>query len=77
MGLFRTRRPLRVDANQCTKPMTIHTDGGVRRVDRGDWIVRSEGGKCYVVDDAFFQRTFTPDRSTDVQLEPEGRHYGC
>jgi hypothetical protein len=58
-------------------PTTIQTDGGVRRVDRGDWIVRGEGGECYVVDDAFFQRTFTPDGGTDVQLETEGRHYGC
>ena len=77
MGLFRTHRPLRVDANQCTTNMTIQTDGGVRRVHRGDWIVRGEGGECYVVDDAFFQRTFTPDGSTNAHLESEGRHYGC
>jgi len=57
--------------------MTIQTDGGVRRVHRGDWIVRGEGGECYVVDDAFFQRTFTPDGSTNANLESEGRHYGC
>jgi hypothetical protein len=46
-------------------------------VRRGDWVVRGEGGECYVVDDAFFQRTFAPDSSSDAQLEPEGRHYGC
>lgn len=77
MGLFRTQRPLLVDANQCTMPMTIQTDRGLRHVRRGDWVVRGEGGECYVVDDAFFQRTFAPDSSSDAQLEPEGRHYGC
>ena len=77
MGLFRTHRPLLVDANQCTMPMTIQTDRGLRQVRRGDWVVRGEGGECYVVDDAFFQRTFTPDSSSDTHPEPEGRHYGC
>jgi hypothetical protein len=77
MGLFRTQRPLLVDANQCTMPMTIQTDRGLRYVRRGDWVVRGEGGECYVVDDAFFQRTFAPDGSSDAHLEAEGRHYGC
>jgi hypothetical protein len=57
--------------------MTIQTDRGLRQVRRGDWVVRGKGGKCYVVDDAFFQRTFTPDSSSDPHTEPEGRHYGC
>jgi hypothetical protein len=77
MGLFRTHRPLLVDANQCTMPMTIQTDRGLRQVQRGDWVVRGEGGECYVVDDAFFQRTFTRDDGIDLHMQPEGRHYGC
>ena len=59
-------------------PMTIQTDRGLRHVRRGDWVVRGEGGECYVVDDAFFQRTFTPDGTGEgTYLEAEGRHYGC
>jgi hypothetical protein len=59
-------------------PMTIQTDRGLRHVRRGDWVVRGEGGECYVVDDAFFQRTFTPDGSGEGAYgEGEGRHYGC
>ncbi len=77
MGLFRTHRPLLVDANQCTMPMTIQTDARPRQVRRGDWLVRGEGGECYVVDDGFFQRTFTPDASARNLIENEGRHYGC
>jgi len=58
-------------------PMTIQTDRGLRHVRRGDWVVRGEGGECYVVEDSFFQRTFTPDGSATAHLEEEGRHYGC
>jgi hypothetical protein len=76
MGLFRTHRPLLVDAEQCKMPKTIQTDEGPRHVHRGDWVVRGEGGELYVVDDAFFQRTFTPDERNRSPLE-EGRHYGC
>jgi hypothetical protein len=77
MSLFRTQRPLLVDANQCTTPMTIQTDQGLRQVRRGDWVVRGEGGECYVVDDGFFQRTFAPDSRHTGGLEEQGRHYGC
>lgn len=76
MGLFRTHRPLLVDAEQCKTTKTIETDEGQRQVHRGDWVVHGEGGECYVVDDAFFQRTFTPERSDQAPAE-EGRHYGC
>ena len=77
MSIFRTRRPLLVDANQCSTPTTVHSDDGLRHVKRGDWIIRGENGECYVVDDTFFQRTFAPE--TDPVWEPsaEGRHYGC
>jgi hypothetical protein len=74
MGLFRTLRPLLVDAEQCKSTATVETDEGPRPVHRGDWLVHGEGGECYVVDDEFFQRTFTPDSRGP---EDEGRHYGC
>jgi hypothetical protein len=48
-----------------------------RRVRRGDWVVHGEGGECYVVDDGFFQRTFSPDPGAEAHLAGEGRHYGC
>lgn len=74
MGLFRTLRPLLVDAEQCKNTATIETGEGPRQVHRGDWLVHGEGGECYVVDDEFFQRTFTPDQRGPAD---EGRHYGC
>ena len=60
MGLFRISRPLVVDARQCSEAGTIGTDLGFINVKRGDWIIRGEDGESYILDDAFFQRTFSP-----------------
>jgi hypothetical protein len=56
--VFRTRRPLLVDASQCAVPITITTDTGFRHVDAGDWVIHGEDGETYVVDDTYFQRTY-------------------
>jgi hypothetical protein len=58
VSVFRTRRPLLVDATQCAVPTTITTDTGFRHVDSGDWVIHGEDGETYVVDDAYFQRTY-------------------
>jgi hypothetical protein len=76
MSAFRTCRPLLVDAQQCTETKTIATDLGFCNVSRGDWIVRGENGECYVVDDAFFQRTFAPLQTYPWENNEEGRCYG-
>jgi hypothetical protein len=77
MSAFRTCRPLLVDATQATEPATIATDLGFANVHRGDWVVRGEDGECYVVDDAFFQRTFTPIQKYPWERAEETRSYGC
>jgi hypothetical protein len=47
-------------------------------VSKGDWIVNGENGETYVVDNAFFQRTFTPLQAYSSKPKTEeGRHYGC
>jgi hypothetical protein len=76
MSAFRTRRPLLVDATQCTETKTIATDLGFCNVKRGDWVIRGEDGECYVVDDAFFQRTFAPLQTYPWESSEEGRSYG-
>lgn len=76
MSAFRTCRPLLVNAEQSTKTQTIATDQGFCNVERGDWIVRGENGECYVLDDAFFQRTFTPIQIYPWENNEEGRNYG-
>jgi hypothetical protein len=77
MSVFRTCRPLLVDATQASGPSTIATDLGFANVQRGDWIVRGEDGETYVVDDAFFQRTFTPIQKYPWEQAEESRSYGC
>jgi hypothetical protein len=73
MNTFRTRRPLLVNATQCLHPTLILTDSGQRKAYPGDWIIEGENHERYIVDNAFFQRTFAP-----IPWEPsnEGRHYG-
>ena len=39
--------------------MKIVTDLGERTAQVGDWIILGEDNERYIVDDAFFQRTFT------------------
>jgi hypothetical protein len=77
MSTFRTCRPLLVDATQCKEDQTITTDFGFRHAKRGDWVVRGEDGECYIVDDAFFQRTFRPLQSYPWENNQEARNYGC
>jgi hypothetical protein len=77
MSTFRTCRPLLVDAIQCKEDQTITTDLGFRHVQRGDWIVKGEDGECYIVDDAFFQRTFTSLQTYPGEQMQEARNYGC
>lgn len=74
VNTFRTRRPLLIKARQCTHDAWIVTDFGKHQVHSGDWIVEGENHEQYVVDDAFFQRTFV-----SVTWEPtdEGKQYGC
>jgi hypothetical protein len=76
MSTFRTCRPMLVDATQCQEPQTIATDLGFCHVKRGEWVVRGEDGECYVVDDAFFQRTFTPFQTYPWENNQEARNYG-
>ena len=77
MGSFRSCRPLLIDATQCKEDQTITTDLGFRHARRGDWVVRGEDGECYILDDAFFQRTFTPFQTYPWETTEESRHYGC
>jgi hypothetical protein len=54
--------------------MKIVTDLGERTAHVGDWIILGEDNERYIVDDAFFQRTFKP---LEWMRSPEGKQYGC
>jgi hypothetical protein len=68
MGTYRTSRPLIVNAVQAAETKTIATDLGFINVRQGEWVVRGEGGECYVVDDAFFRHIFV---AVDGRRVPE------
>ena len=46
-----------VNAVQCKEAKTVATDLGFN-VRQGEWLICGENGETYIVDDAFFQRTF-------------------
>jgi hypothetical protein len=71
MSIFRTVHLLVVDATQCEHAQTVATDTGFCNASKGDWIVRGEGGETYVVDDAFFRRTYSPLPAYPNELEYE------
>jgi hypothetical protein len=75
MSTFRTLRPLIVDATQCNGEGKIFTGADGRVASKGDWIIKGENGETYVVDNAFFQRTFTS--FPNFTPTEEGRSYGC
>ena len=58
MGIYRISRSVIVDALQCKEAKTIASDLGFINVNQGEWVVCGEGGETYIVDDAYFQRTF-------------------
>jgi hypothetical protein len=72
MGLFRTFRPIKVDARQSTKAETIATDLGFANVSPGDWVIRGEGGESYILNNDVFQRTFTPVEERHLSRESRG-----
>ena len=74
MRTFRTRRPLLVQARQCERSTFLYTDAGRRTALPGDWIIQGENSELYIVDNAFFQRTFAP---VSGAISDEGRNYGC
>lgn len=74
MGTYRTSRHFLVDAVQSVETKTIATDLGFINVRRGEWVVCGEGGERYILDDAFFRRTF---ESVEDARVPEAGSLQC
>lgn len=66
MSTYCSSRPLLVDAVQSAETKTIATDLGFINVRPGEWVICGEAGECYIVDDAFFRRTFVAVDDTRV-----------
>lgn len=79
LGLYRTLRPIIVDARQCTHAETITTDLGFINTKQGEWVIRGESGESYVLDDAIFRRAFIPLQgdvraTTDPRAQVRSKH---
>ena len=76
--LYRSIKPLLVDAIQVREAVEVPTEGGILRAKPGDWLVRDADGNLTRCDDANFKCTFE-SLATSRRLEEfvEGKHWGC
>jgi hypothetical protein len=76
--LYRSIKPLLVEAVQMKEPADVATSGGVLHVNRGDWLVRDPQGNLVRFDDIQFKCTYelleSPARMEDLR---EGKPCGC
>jgi len=76
--LYRSIKPLVVEAVQVKEPSDIPTNGGVLHVNAGDWLVRDPQGNLVRCDDTNFKCTYE-QLDINAPLEPfnEGKPCGC
>ena len=76
--LYRTIKPLLVDAIQMNEPADVRTDGGLLHVKAGDWLIRDEQGNLICCDDTSFKCSYKIlDTRNELELLSEGRPCGC
>jgi hypothetical protein len=76
--LYRTIKPLIVDATQVTEPAEIKTESGVLRLKAGDWLVRDPQGNVIRCDNIDFQCTYASLKSsTPIEDLHESKPCGC
>lgn len=76
--LYRSVKPLLVEAVQAKETADITTQGGVVHVNRGDWLVRDPQGNLLRCDDINFKSTYEPlDSSARLEELSEGKACGC
>jgi hypothetical protein len=76
--LYRTIKPLLVDAIQVKEPGEIKTKDSVLHVNAGDWLIRDPQGNLVRCDDINFKCTYESlaDESRIEELN-EARPCGC
>ena len=76
--LYRTIKPLLVDAIQVKEPLEVPTQGGVLHVKPGDWLIRDTQGNLTRCDDMNFKCSYQSlDGSRDLAYFAEGKPCGC
>ena len=76
--LYRTIKPLLVDAIQVKEPEDIRTEGGILRVKPGDWLIRDAQGNLTRCNDINFKCSYEPMGGRDeLEQFTEGQPCGC
>jgi hypothetical protein len=76
--MYRTIKPLLVDAIQGKEPAEVRTAGGWLQVERGDWLIRDAQGNLIRCDDLNFKSSYELlDSQYDLEHLREGKPCGC
>ncbi|HLJ91180.1 MAG TPA: hypothetical protein VKZ53_30555 [Candidatus Angelobacter sp.] len=76
--VYRSIKPLLVDAVQMDESADIPTPGGVLHLKAGDWLLRDSQGNISRCDDVNFKCTYQafPKRAQQESTD-EGKTWGC
>jgi len=76
--LYRTARPMVVEAINVEEAMDIDTPDGRVHLEPGEWLVRGDSNLLFTCDASYFARTFEPVDSAKRLAEfEEGKPCGC
>jgi hypothetical protein len=76
--VYRSIKPILVDAVQVKEATTIPTQGGVLHLEAGDWLVRDPQGNQIRCKDVDFKSTYEVlNSSTSLEQLHEGKPCGC
>ena len=76
--LYRTIKPLLVEAIQVNEPTDVSTESGLLHANPGDWLIRDAQGNLTRCDDINFKCSFEPlSVSRELQQFAESKPCGC
>jgi len=76
--IFRTIKPLLVEAIQLKEPADVPVEGGVLHVKPGEWLLRDAQGNLTRCDDMSFKCSYEPvDGRNGLEFFSEGKPCGC
>lgn len=76
--LYRSIKPLVVEAVQVEDPTDVRTEAGVLHAERGDWLVRDPQGNLVLCDDINFKCTYESlAMSSPIETLNESKPCGC
>lgn len=76
--LYRTSRPMVVDAVRIEEATDVDTPDGLLHVEPGEWLVRGDNNALFTCDASYFARTFERvEYSRDLSDFDEGKPCGC